>query len=707
MTPPRHLVAIALCWAAASSSPLAAQTSSRPDSAQEPLPEILVTANARNQDPLEVPWSAALLGREVLEAGPRSLPEALRGLPSVMIQKTAYGQSSPYIRGFTGFRTLMLVDGIPLNHAAMRSGPNQYWSTVDMGTVERVELVRGPSSVLYGSDAIGGTVNAITKRTPRGAANSGFQAGGSLFTRYASAEDSYIGRAELRMTQDDRWSLLGGFSLKDFNDLQGGRDTGVQPMTGYEEHDGDLRLDRFLDSGVQLTLAGQTDRQIGVPRTHKTIFAQSYDGTSVGKELKRDQDQVRDLVYGRAEWEEGGGWMDHATLTLSWQRHYERRDRLRTGGKRDLQGTELHDFGLQARFESETLASGHWSWGFEAHRQLVDSFRDNFKNGVYTGSAIQGPVADNSTYTTIAAYLQDELNWEDWSLVPGIRYTRAALHAGRVEDPVTGLPFSFSDSWNAVVGSLRGMRWLGPDSNLYAGLSQGFRAPNLSDTTAFDATSAVEVPSANLSPEYFLQAELGTKGRTRHWVWQAAAYRTWIQDMIVQSPTGTFDGSGTPFVRKDNVGDGWINGVELELRYRWTEAWSTGVSGSWTDGKVDQLQEPGNVVVRRPISRLMPLSATVDIDWRDPDSSWWGNAWAWMVDRQDQLALRDVTDTSRIPPGGTPGFSVFGLSVGTALSDRADLSFSVDNLFDRDYRVHGSGLNGPGRNLIWNLELRF
>ena len=115
-----------------------------PESGPPRAPEVLVTATVLEEDPLEVPWSVTILGREELLEGPRTLPEALAAVPSVMVQKTAYGQSSPYIRGFTSYHNVLLVDGIRLNHTAMRSGPNQYWSTVDGFATERLEVVRGP-----------------------------------------------------------------------------------------------------------------------------------------------------------------------------------------------------------------------------------------------------------------------------------------------------------------------------------------------------------------------------------------------------------------------------------------------------------------------------------------------------------------------------------------------------------------------------------
>ena len=116
-----------------------------------------------------MPYSSDSLDGETLRTrkAVRTLPEALREVPGVMVQKTGYGQGAPFIRGFTSQRTLLLIDGIRLNNAVFREGPNQYWNTVDPFTIDRLEVVKGPSSVLYGSDAIGGTVNVITRgRSP-------------------------------------------------------------------------------------------------------------------------------------------------------------------------------------------------------------------------------------------------------------------------------------------------------------------------------------------------------------------------------------------------------------------------------------------------------------------------------------------------------------------------------------------------------------
>jgi len=174
-TPPPYCKSVALALLLIPSLTASAQTAQdaytnkQPATAsqlEEQLPESVITALRSPSNLADTPYSVeAMDDAELTSPQFYSLPDALGSLPGVMNQKTGQGHGSPYIRGFTSFRNLMLIDGIRFNNSVFRDGPNQYWNTIDAYALGGVELVRGPGSTLYGSDAIGGTINALTRGT--------------------------------------------------------------------------------------------------------------------------------------------------------------------------------------------------------------------------------------------------------------------------------------------------------------------------------------------------------------------------------------------------------------------------------------------------------------------------------------------------------------------------------------------------------------
>jgi hemoglobin/transferrin/lactoferrin receptor protein len=267
----------------------------------------------------EVPGTVHVVDREALQAAaPRTTPDAFRGLPSVMVQKTGYGQGSPYLRGFTGFRTLMLVDGIRLNNSTFRDGPNQYWNTVDPWAIARYETVMGPASVLYGSDAVGGAVNALTLAPPAWAGQATWER--TLAARVATADESLQTRAGVRGRATERLGFAAGATWKKFNDVRGGADVGRQRHTGYEEADFDLRADYDFASGATLTLAHQQVAQDDAWRTHSTFYGIDWKGLKAGDDQKRSYDQDRALTYLRLADADRAGAVAAYRLTLSRQR---------------------------------------------------------------------------------------------------------------------------------------------------------------------------------------------------------------------------------------------------------------------------------------------------------------------------------------------------------------------------------------------------
>ena len=267
--------------------------------AEAELGDVVVTATRVDTLTKDTPYYLDILGDDVLrlERAARSVPEALDEQTAVLVQKTGHGHGSPYIRGFTSFRNLMMIDGVRLNNSVFRSGPNQYWNTVDAYSLSRMEVVRGPFSVLYGSDAVGGTVNVLT----RGAQDMrpGSRWDRRVYGRYSDAENSIIGRVESMGLLTDELALTLGYTAKDFGDLHGGRDVGTQDRTGYDEQDWDAKLECFLGDNARLTLLHQGVGQDDAWRTHKTIYGIDWEGYLV---LDVSIDEIADRLRRRGVW---------------------------------------------------------------------------------------------------------------------------------------------------------------------------------------------------------------------------------------------------------------------------------------------------------------------------------------------------------------------------------------------------------------------
>jgi len=682
----------------------------------ERLDATIVTATRRDEEVFDVPYSAFVLDADEVQNFKlrRSTPDAVSQLPQVMGQKTALGQGSPFLRGFTGYNTLFLIDGIRLNNSAFRSGPNQYWATVDPFSYERLEVVLGPGSVLYGSDAVGGVVNAFSNR--RSSYEPGVHGNARLFFRWAEAESSFVHRVDLSGNVDDKIGIAAGLSYKDFGDLKAGNSTGVQRESGYNEINGDVRADIKLSKEWKFTSLYQRVDQSNVPRTHTTTFGESFEGTAVGTELRRDQDQRRDLIYGRVEHVDAGTPIDREQFTLYWHRQFEARHRVTSLTKADESNFEVSSPGIQGQITRDTDV-GVITAGFEYQHDFVQSQRTNFTLGTAPVPEVQGSLGDNAGYDLAGIYVQDQLRVDDFELIPAIRYTYAHAYANQVDNPeVNGTsPFNpanvidVSESWNNVSGSFRGVYHASEDVNFFGGVSQAFRAPTLADLTSLDETSAKEFPTPGLDPERFLQEEIGIKARGDGWTAQASYWLTQIDGLIIPSPTGELFGT-TPVVRKSNVGDGYQQGAEIQGSLDFTKELTAFGWGSWQEGYVDQVRFQGTatpIVTRAPISRAMPLSGLLGMRYTGEGSRWYLEAVLRGSTKQDKLSLKDKTDTQRIPPGGTPGWLVADLRAGVRICENVLVTSALENVGNANYRIHGSGLNEAGVNFVIGLDIRF
>ena len=673
------------------------------------LDTYVVTASRTVESTLETPYIVERLDDTVLkERLVRTVPEALQQTPGVIVQKTSHGQGSPIIRGFTGYHNLFLIDGIRLNNAAFRSGPNQYWNTVDAQGLGAIELVKSQGSVLYGSDAVGGTLQAFTRDPVY--AEQGFLPTARSYTRVASGDNSIIQRAEAGASDAGKYGLIIGGTYKDFGDIDAAG-LGRLPHTGYEEWAVDGKLELFLNDDTQLTIFHQQLHQDDAWRVHKTIFGKSWAGTTVGDERSRILDQDRLLSYIQLEGETiDNALFDNYLVSLSHQRQSEEQFRMRGDGRVDIQGFDLDSYGAWAQFD-KALDFTHLTYGASYYQDRAGSFRDDFNaDGSFKGSKIQGPVGDDGVYHLAGAFLNTSTPvGERLTVDLGARYTYAEADIDKVESPDTGRQISLNDSWNSVVGSGRMSYQLDQADQwrLFGGVSQAFRAPNLSDLSRLDSnrSTEIETPAPGLGPEKFITCEIGLKTQGERASASLTYFYTNVRDLMLRTPAGRVV-DDLDEVTKHNVGDGHVQGVELEGAFELCDSLSLFGGFAYQDSQVSTYPTSAPVLRDEVMSRLMPTNGFGGIR-LDLADGIWIEGLVTAVGRGDRLDSQDRLDTQRIPPGGTPSYWLATLRGGCRVRDNILLTAAVENIFDEEYRAHGSGQNEPGVNFVFGAEVRF
>ena len=381
---------------------------------------------------------------------------------------------------------------------------------------------------------------------------------------------------------------------------------------------------------------------------------------------------------------------------------------MRANGHREVAGFADAQYGAFVQLES-TGRFGTFSYGIEYYDDRVESHGAHIAPAGTVRVLPRGNVADDARHRLLGLYLQDQFRPAPrLVLTAGVRFSRAEARSAKIDpDPTDQMVFSALDRRNqATTGSLRGHYAAGPQWNLFAGVSQGFRAPNLSDFTSFELARSGEreTPAPHLRPEKYLSFELGTKARIQRISTDvyAAAFRTEVRDQIVRYPTGQ-SVLGDREVTRANAGAGFTHGVEVGATTSFTGGFTLFGNVTWLEGEIDGYFETGPV--REPASRIQPLTIVGGLRWSSPRERWWLEASGRHGRRQDKLSAGDKADTQRIPPGGTPGYSVYTLRAGWRAREWFATTVALENIFDRDYRIHGSGVNEPGLNAV--LSTRF
>ncbi|MCC6573375.1 MAG: TonB-dependent receptor [Planctomycetes bacterium] len=711
--------------------------------------EVVVTPSRTETPVSETPRAISTVDEKEIERrapSAQSAAELLKGEPGVIVQQTGRHGGAPIIRGMIGKYILPLYDGIRITDGTIFAGPNAFFNNIDRFTVDRVEIVRGPSSLLYGSDALGGTINMLPRRY-HGFPDA-FDVGFGIESRYRSVSNMFSERVEFMGGMDCFNFFLGG-SFVDAGDSRGGGGLGRSYNTSWTEYNFDARMAFRPARGHQLEASYLRTEQRNIYRydqpwetpklnkwwkAHKDLY---LTGSGLRKRQNKAPLTLTQLASVTYTVDAPTPFWDEVVLRAHWRSQYEK----------TVRGAE------QAATRTEAISTASWNvygataqfaWTmFEVNRIVygVDTRLDDVYSGwarnksfdKNTGERLSNVVAapgnPDARFVDIGAFIYDEFRpLGNLTISAGIRYTYANMTsrptALSTPAPLSPDDFTIDADFTSFTYS-GGVLWDVTDKiSLLANIGTGFKSPSISDALSGGAfTFGVEVPSPDLQPEESTTYEIGVRSAFDRFSGEAMIYYTDLRNLIDSRP-GTIGGSTFIDLNGDNVkqndeqvyvkgnsGRAYIFGVDLGAKYEFLRS---GTFGSFFVAGNASFTRGYDLTAEDNLRFIPPLNGDFSLNWEHfTGNKYVGRVWAelqlpWSFNKpKNRFAEDDFADLAQFPrnPGNLRGWVLLNLRGGVDISDFASVTASITNLLNSEYQSFGSRLPGDGISFDFGLRL--
>ena len=676
--------------------------------------------------------------KQIAQSNSQNTGDLLINTGNVFVQKSQQGGSSPVIRGFEASRVLLVIDGIRMNNAIYRSGHLQNVITVDQNMLEQVEVLYGPASTLFGSDALGGVVHLKTK-SPKLSATDKMRWEGTAFVRYSSANKENSAHFDLSLG-GKKFGWLQSYNYSDFDDLRMG--------DNYPSKFPDFgRRSQYITTinGIDSVLDNEDDRiqkfsgysQWDI--TQKFFFKQSEKIThllnlqySNSSNIPR-YDRLQDIRNGNlrfAEWYYGpqqrqlasyefnlatNSFFNNMRALLAYQhieesrhqRDYRRYDRL----DNRFENLNVYSVNLDAR---KIWGDDELTVGMDGQFNDVSStaFRKNIQTGETSALDTRYPDgANNMNYYGI--YAQHIHKFMEGKLVlnDGLRLQYVDLNSNITDNSFFNFPFTEIEMQNLALTGNLGLIYM-PDRNLRVnlGLSSGFRSPNIDDATKiFESNSASRqliVPNPDIKPEYTYNIDLGIAQTIAEKLrFEITGFHTWFRNAITLAPyqlenedSVLYNGSLVAVFASQNVNKARLYGFNTALTLD-IDKFRLYSSLNYTYGR---LIYPDKTEV--PLDHIPPVfgktSLTYNTSKFQAECYTLYNGWKRIKDYNPS----GEDNAQYATPEGTPSWFTLNLKTSVSLGKYLTLQAGIENILDRNYRYFASGFSAPGRNVIVALR---
>ncbi len=703
------------------------------------IDEVIISANKWEQTQKDITEKVISIKKnEMILQNPQTAADLLGISGKVFVQKSQQGGGSPMIRGFATNRLLYTIDGVRMNTAIYRSGNIQNVISLDPFSIERTEVLFGPGSVIYGSDAIGG-VMSFTSLSPQFSLEDKALISGNALTRYSSANQEATYHFNVNLGWK-KWALVTSISSSNFNDLKMGSNGPEEYLCPYYVVRQDS-TDIITTNKDPKTQKPSGYSQINImqkirwkPNNNWDInygfhFSETSDYDRYDRHIRYKNGLPRygEWYYGPQKWmmnnlsiSNSNKLMAYDELTFRLAHQFFEESRIsRDINKpiRERRIEKVNAYSANLDFHKQTGLKNNLYYGFEFVFNDVESTGRN--ENIVSGESVKGPSRyPDSEWYSYAAYISNKYDIsEKINLQAGLRYSQFALNSV-FETEFYPLPFEKAElNDGALTGSI-GVVYK-PEENwiMSTNFSTAYRSPNVDDVgKVFDSEpGSVVVPNPNLNAEYAYNIDLSIAHILANVIkLDVTAYYTYLNNALVRRnyqlngmDSIIYDGELSKVQAIQNAAFAQVYGVQAGIEIKMPQNFSISSDINYQKG-IEELDDG----TTSPTRHAPPLYGNVSLQYSK--NKLLIKLFAIFSDEKsfDEMPIEEIgkdymyaSDEDGKPY--SPAWYTINFKAMYQFTENFTISAGVENITDQRYRPYSSGIVAPGRNFIISLKAKF
>lgn len=673
---------------------------------------------------------------QLLIRNPANSADWLGSSGEVFVQKSQLGGGSPMIRGFSANRLLYAVDGVRMNTAIFRSGNLQNVISLDPFSLENTEILFGPGSVMYGSDAIGGVMNFETLPPKQEGLS------GNVIGRYASAFGEKTIHADLAYG-GEKWKFLSSATLFDYGDLKMGNRNGpdsylrkkyVGQVNGEDAEI--LNTNPLIQVGSAYNQMNLMQKVQFKPKENSTWdygfhYSTSSDIPRYDRLIEERNGKLRFARwdYGPQVWmmnnlkwtyRSDHRWFDQVKVILAQQYFEESRINRRFGDTKEFDRKEaVNAYSLNADFFKSLKNENYFTYGVEGVTNRVKSqgWEKNIDTGAVQAASARYP---NSDWSSLAAYgnFHGALS-SRWKIQTALRYNFISLNADFSNNAeFFPLPFENSSQKNhSLTGNVGLIFFPEPSFSISPLFSTGFRAPNADDIgKIFDSEpGTVVVPNPDLKPEYAYNFELNLNKHFQNKLKiDLTGFVTYLDNALVRRPFQLngedeiiYDGELSQVLAIQNAAFTEVYGIQAGFEWALSRNWVLTSRYNWQKGTEEldnATQSPSrHAAPAFGLTRLTYTHKDLRVELTSQYSA--ERSFENMPAEEKSKTFIYAQDENGNPY--SPAWTLFNLNASYQVFSFLQVNAGVENMGNLRYRPYSSGIVAPGRNFTLSLKASF